>query len=177
MKQLVIVRNGRLIWEGADADEVHGVWSCTKSFTSTVLGLLIDDGKCRLDSLASEFLPDLAGSYPDVTLRHFASMTSGYRAVGDEPRGGYTHGPSPTPLVPDPRPLFAPPGSRYAYWDSAMNQFAHVLTRIAGEPLEELFRRRVAEPIGMDPRGGTGATSARSTASWSTAAPGTTTST
>jgi hypothetical protein len=54
-------------------------------------------------------------------------MTSGYRAVGDEPRGDYLHGPSPTPFTPGP-PLFAPPGSRYAYWDSAMNQFAHVLT-------------------------------------------------
>ena len=30
-------------------------------------------------------------------------------------------------------PLFKPPGSRYAYWDSAMNQFANVLTRIAAE--------------------------------------------
>ena len=113
--------------------------------------MLIEDGKCRLDSRACEFVPALAGSYPEVTLRHFATMTSGYRALGDEPRGGYTHGPSTTPLRPDPRPLFTPPGSRFAYWDSAMNQFANVLTRVAGEPLEELFRRRVAGPIGMDP--------------------------
>jgi hypothetical protein len=32
-----------------------------------------------------------------------------------------------------------------------MNQFGHVLTRIAGEPLEELFRR-VAGAIGMNPK-------------------------
>jgi len=30
-----------------------------------------------------------------------------------------------------------------------MNQFANVLTRIAGEPIEDLFRRRIAAPIGM----------------------------
>jgi CubicO group peptidase (beta-lactamase class C family) len=77
-------------------------------------------------------------------------MTSGYRAVGDEPRGTYTHGPSKTPFVPSPVPLFVPPGSRHAYWDSAMNEFAQVLTRIAGEPIEELFRRRIADPIGMN---------------------------
>lgn len=151
MRQLVIVRNGYLVWSGDDVGKVHGIWSCTKSFTSTCLGLLVDDGKCTLDTPARQFLPEMAESYPRVTLRHFATMTSGYRAVGDEPRGGYLHGPSTTPLVPSPRPLFAP-GTHYAYWDSAMNQFAHVLTRIAGEPLDELFKRRIADPIGMDPK-------------------------
>jgi CubicO group peptidase (beta-lactamase class C family) len=70
VEQLVVVRNGRLIWEGADADAVHGVWSCTKSFTNSALGLLIDDGKCRLETRARESFPALAGSYPGVTLRH-----------------------------------------------------------------------------------------------------------
>jgi CubicO group peptidase (beta-lactamase class C family) len=31
-----------------------------------------------------------------------------------------------------------------------MNQLAHALTRIAGEPLAALFKRRIADPIGMD---------------------------
>jgi CubicO group peptidase (beta-lactamase class C family) len=151
VRELVIVRNGCLIWKGADIDNVHGVWSCTKSFVSTTLGLLTDDGKCHLESRAREFLPAMAEHYPEVMLRHLTTMTSGYRAVGDEPSGSYIHGPSPTPFAPAAEPLFSPPGSSYAYWDSAMNQFAHVLTRIAGEPLKELFRRRVADPIGMDP--------------------------
>jgi len=30
-----------------------------------------------------------------------------------------------------------------------MREFGHVLTRIAGEPLESFFRRRVAGPIGI----------------------------
>jgi CubicO group peptidase (beta-lactamase class C family) len=150
-RQMVIVRHGRRIWEGPDADDVHGVWSLTKSFTSTALGLLIDDGKCTLDTRAATVVPELAAHYPGVTLRHFTTMTSGYRAMGDEPRGSYLHGPSSTPFVPAPEPLFTPPGSQYAYWDSAMNEFGLVLTRIAGEPLQELFKRRIADPIGMNP--------------------------
>ena len=51
--------------------------------------------------------------------------------------------------MPNPQPLFTPPGSQYAYWDSAMNTFALALTKIAGEPIEQLFKRRVADPIGM----------------------------
>jgi CubicO group peptidase (beta-lactamase class C family) len=31
-----------------------------------------------------------------------------------------------------------------------MNQFAHALTRLAGEPLDDLLQRRILDPIGMD---------------------------
>jgi CubicO group peptidase (beta-lactamase class C family) len=137
-------------WQKGGIVKMHGVWSLTKSFTSTALGLLIDDGKAGLDTLAKDYVPSMAGTYPAVTLRHFTTMTSGYYAVGDEPRGSYRHGPSPTPFEPASKPLFSPPGSQYAYWDSAMNQFANVLTRIAGEPIEELFKRRIADPIRMN---------------------------
>ncbi len=81
VKELVIVRNGRLIHGGPDIDKVHGVWSATKSFTSTVLGLLIHDGKCTLDTLAKVHLPEMSENFAAVTLRHFTTMTSGYRAV------------------------------------------------------------------------------------------------
>jgi CubicO group peptidase (beta-lactamase class C family) len=114
----VIVRHGRMILKGVDIDRVHGVWSVTKSFTGTALGLLIDDGKATLDTRAAALVPELAAHYPNATLRHFATMTSGYRAVGDEPQGDYRHGPSSTPFLPA-RPLFSPPGSQFAYWDSA----------------------------------------------------------
>ncbi len=151
VNELVIIRNGYMVWKGTKIDKVHGVWSLTKSFTSTVLGLLIDDGKATLETRAKEYVSGMSKTYPTVTLRHFTTMTSGYYAVGDEPRGGYRHGPSPTPFKPADKPLFAPPGSKYAYWDSAMNQFANILTRIADEPIEALFKRRIADPIEMDP--------------------------
>lgn len=150
VEELVIIRNGFLIFRGDSVRKVHGIWSMTKSFTSTVLGLLIQDGKCKLNTYAREYVPDLEDVYGMVTLRHFATMTSGYRAIGDEPRGDYKHGPSLTPFLPDPVPLFAP-GEKFAYWDSAMNEFANVLSQIAGESLDILFKERVAERIGIRP--------------------------
>ena len=156
VKELLIVRRGRVVWQGENIDKVHGIWSCTKSFTSTVLGLLIDDKKCTLDTKAASIVPELKAHYPDVTLRHFTTMTSGYRAVGDDkPPSGYLHGPSATPFVPT-EPLFKP-GEKYAYWDSAMNMFGLVLTAIAGEPLEALLKRRIMDPIGAARRTGGGA--------------------
>jgi CubicO group peptidase (beta-lactamase class C family) len=95
----------------------------------------------------------MARDYPNVTPKHFTTMTSGYRAAGDEnPIGNYRHGPTRTPYQPA-SPLFTPPGSQFVYWDSAMNQLGNYLTRVAKEPTAELFRRRIAIPIGMRDEG------------------------
>jgi len=138
--QVVVIRNGYMIWKGNDIDNIHNVWSCSKSFTSTVLGLFIDEHKCRLDTKAKDHVSSLQMKYPDVSLLHFATMTSGYDAIG----GAQTN----TPYQPE-IPLYKA-GSMYKYHDCAMNQFGNVLTRIAGEPIEELFTRKIADPIGMD---------------------------
>lgn len=149
VSELVIVRNGRIVWHGNNIDHQHGVWSMTKSIVSTTLGLLIEDGKCSLNSKASNHLPQMKPNFKDITLQQFTTMTSGYLAEGDDRPGNYRHGPSRTPFIPAAQPFF-PPGTGFAYWDSAMNQFANTLTHIAGEPLDSLFRRRIANPIGMD---------------------------
>lgn len=147
--EALVVRHGYLIWKGSATDVQHSSWSCSKSFAATVLGLLIEDGRCTLDTKAVEFLPmidDHHAAYADITVRHFATMTSGYDGVG----GGYADrnmDGSATWFDPAP-PLFAP-GAAFSYWDDAQSQFGHVLTRAAGEPLADLLRRRVAEPIDM----------------------------
>ncbi len=145
VQELVIVRNGYLIWKGKNVDNKHGVWSCTKNFTSTVLGLLIDDGKIKLDTPLQRYLPELEKNYSNATFKHFTTMTSGYFAEGDKKDD---HGQSQTPFNPS-SPLFSPPGTKFAYWDSAMNQLAHALTKAANEPISQVFKRRIADPIGM----------------------------
>lgn len=139
--QALVILNGYMIWAGNDIDNQHNVWSTSKSFTSTILGLLIDDNKCTLDTLAHTYIDALSQDYSGVKLRHFATMTSGYNAVG----GAQTS----TPFTPT-NPLFTP-GSEFEYWDAAMNQFGQVLTHIAQMSMEELFHQRIADPIGMDP--------------------------
>jgi len=145
---IFIARNGHAVWQGPDCDREFQIFSATKSVTGTMLGLLIDQGRVTLETRASEFEPALAAQYPAVTLRHFANMTSGYDAAG----GSYEfdaqgRGDSWNPGPPAP-PLF-PPGAKFRYWDDAMSQFGNVLTKAAGQPLDQWFRSRIAEPIGM----------------------------
>ena len=82
------------------------------------------------------YVPELAKDYPEVRLRHFATMTSGYDGEGGTYKLDMLDG-SETPFVPT-KPLF-PPGTEFRYWDDAMREFGHVLTRIAGETLRVVF--------------------------------------
>jgi CubicO group peptidase (beta-lactamase class C family) len=140
IKQTLVIRNGYIIWQGDEIDKVHNVYSCTKTFTSTVLGLLIDDGKCGLETFAKDYIQSLSKHYNKLTLKHFATLTSGYESFSKK-----------SPFAPN-FPLFEP-GTKFHYGDASMNQFANVLTRIAGEPIGDLFKRRIADPIGMNPKG------------------------
>jgi CubicO group peptidase (beta-lactamase class C family) len=143
-----IARNGFVIWAGPDTDKEFQIYSATKSFTSTVFGLLIQDGKLSLGTLAKDLDPALAEQYPEVTLRHFATMTSGYDSAGgnyefDSQGRGDSWNPGP------PAPPIFPPGSKFRYWDDAMSQFGSLLTKAAHMPLDQFFKSRIADPIGM----------------------------
>ena len=102
---LFIVRNGYVIWAGPECDRQYQIFSATKSFTSTVLGLLIDDGKVG-STLGKDLDSALSAQYPTVTLRHFATMTSGYDSVGgsyefdDQKRGDSWNPGPPAPALP-----------------------------------------------------------------------------
>ncbi len=147
VEELMIIRNGYLIYQGDSIDKVHNVWSCSKSFTSTALGLMIEDGRCQLDDRAATYEPALAEQYPNVSLRHFATMTSGYNAAGSSRWKEESEDWSPTPYQPT-DPIFAP-GTAYAYWDEAMMMNGRTLTRILQGDLHAFLTRRLTDPIGM----------------------------
>ena len=147
VEELVIIRNGYLIYQGDSIDKTHNIWSCSKSFTSTALGLMMEDSLCQLDDKAATYEPSLAEKYPDISLRHFATMTSGYNAVGNSRWGEESEDWSLTPYQPT-DPLFAP-GTAYAYWDEAMMMNGRTLTRILQSDLHAYLTKRLTEPIGM----------------------------
>ena len=150
ISELVIVRKGYIIARGYDIDRKHDIWSVTKSFTSTALGLLIDDGKCTLDTVAKDYEPLLEEHYSGVTLRHFATMTAGYDAAGFSE--SHSHGNGTGDWGPNPYeaalPLYSP-GTKFCYHDEAMFMFGRILTVIAEQSLHDLLKERITKPIGM----------------------------
>jgi CubicO group peptidase (beta-lactamase class C family) len=73
MHSFMLVRHGRVVAEGwwgpYDARTPHVLYSLSKSFTSTAVGLAIADGKLGLDDEVLKFFPDEAPAQPSANLR------------------------------------------------------------------------------------------------------------
>lgn len=147
-KEVLIIRNGYQIFAGSNTDSTHNIWSCSKTFTSTVLGLLVDDGVISLDDKAAQYEPLLKEFYPDVSFRHFTTMTSGYSAAGRSRWKDADYADWSWTVYKPEEPLF-PAGSAYAYWDEAQMMFGRVLTQILQKPMHDYLKERVTDPIGM----------------------------
>ncbi|MCK4965821.1 serine hydrolase, partial [bacterium] len=150
VSEVVVIRNGYMIWKGSNIDAYHTINSCTKTFTSTVLGLLVEDGKLALDEPVIKYLPSLNDNYPvysKITFRHLASFTSGYDGERGEKTKEMPWG-DPSKYLTPTEPLFEP-GESFKYHDASIHLLGYVLTKIAGEPLENIYRRRIADPVGM----------------------------
>ncbi|HKP16571.1 MAG TPA: serine hydrolase, partial [Gemmatimonadaceae bacterium] len=73
MNSFMLVRHGRVVAEGwwgpYDARTPHVLYSLSKSFTSTAVGLAIAEGKLSLDDEVTKFFPDEAPAQPSANLR------------------------------------------------------------------------------------------------------------
>ena len=82
---LLILKNGAVVKEiyrnGSDPATKFISWSTAKSFTSTMVGLAIEDGYIKsVEDDLSDYLPSLLGSaYEGVSIKHALQMTSGVR--------------------------------------------------------------------------------------------------
>lgn len=154
--ETVVVRNGYLIWQGSAADHVHEVFSATKTFTSTVLGLLSTDNVLNVDDLAVKYMPSLCDLYPEygqITLGHLASMMSGYDSVMGSGWEHYhtdreRHREHVLTYTEPGVPLFEA-GKMQQYHDPQVHLLGYILTQVSGQSLSEMIWERIAKPIGM----------------------------
>lgn len=86
---LAIVRNGQIVkaagYGVADvdhdvpvtADTVFEVASITKQFTATLIMMLVEEQKLRLDDKLASFLTDPPPAWKDITIYHLLTHTAG----------------------------------------------------------------------------------------------------
>ncbi len=83
----MLVRHGQVVAEGwwapYAADEPHMLYSLSKSFTSTAVGLAVAEGKLKVDDPVLSFFPDEAPAEPSANLkamrvRDLLTMSTGH---------------------------------------------------------------------------------------------------
>jgi CubicO group peptidase (beta-lactamase class C family) len=138
-----VIRYGYLVKEWGPIAAKADIKSAAKGAVgATVLGLALDAGLVALDDPARKHLPEIGKEKPgnspqwleEITIRHLATMTAGF----DDGR---------------PPGLVYRPGTRGIYSNDTANMLAELLTVKFGEDLAGVLKRRVLDPIGVDPAG------------------------
>jgi CubicO group peptidase (beta-lactamase class C family) len=154
---IMVVRHGHVVAEGwwapYSADRPQLIYSLTKSFTSTAVGLAVADGLLSLDDRVVDVLPD---HVPDdiseqgrrITVHHLLSMTSGH----GEDSLGEAWRLEPGDLVKGflRVPFADAEGARHLYDNATTFLLARIVERVTGRPLEELLDERLFHPMGID---------------------------
>jgi CubicO group peptidase (beta-lactamase class C family) len=148
---VLVLRAGKIVAEGYaqgwGVDKTHNLASATKSMTSILVGMALDDGKFKgLDQSIADFAPAWKGTDKEaIQLWHFLSMTTGlnHRGAGLSRRGDQFE----TGLK---MPLTAKPGEVWAYNTNAYHMLFRLLEKATGENLEAYSQRKLFGPLGME---------------------------
>jgi CubicO group peptidase (beta-lactamase class C family) len=150
---LAVARDGKLAGEwyfnGTGPDTTQDVFSVTKSVTSTLIGMQADAGKVRVADRADRWIPEWkrTASAP-VTVRDLLSNDSGrswslvqdyFQLIRSPDKTAFAVGLGQA----------APPGTVWAYNNSAIQTLERVLVGTMGRDVVAAARRRLFEPIGM----------------------------
>ncbi len=156
LHSFMLVRHGHVVAEGwwtpYAADEPHSLFSLSKSFTSTAVGLAVSDGKLNLDDPVLKFFPDEAPANPgkylsSMRVRDLLRMSSGQR---DEDIRAFPFQ-SQQDLV---RifleiPVQDKPGSHFVYNTPATYMLSAIVQKVTGQTVLDYLRPRLFEPLGI----------------------------
>ncbi|HEV7722899.1 MAG TPA: serine hydrolase domain-containing protein [Iamia sp.] len=126
------------------------VGSVTKTLTSALVALLVEEGRVAYDDPVARHLPDLAAALQPgvdleaVTVEHLISHRSGFD--GDHL---FTH-PEADHLeaLAGARHLFAP-GEGFSYSNAGFSLAGELVAVLSDRPYPEAVRRRILHPLGM----------------------------
>lgn len=144
----LIVRGGRIVAEWGDIHRIDMTFSTVKSYLSTVAGLAVDDGLiASLDDRVAPYVPGpwFEGAHNGaITWTHLLHQTSDWSGTLWD-----VHDWADRPESDDPskRPLHTP-GTHYKYNDVRINLLAFGLLQVLREPLPQVLKTRIMDPIG-----------------------------
>ena len=149
----MLVRHGQVVAEGwwapYAADTPHELYSLSKSFTSTAVGLAIAEGKLSVDDEVLKFFPDQAPAEPSANLKSMRvqdllRMSAGHQAEIPTSREGMTT----QAFLAQPVPF--KPGTRFLYNTPATFMLSAIVQKVTGETVLNYLKPRLFAPLGIE---------------------------
>ena len=156
MHSIMIVQHGRVIaehwWPGHDAEERHGMWSVSKTFTCMAVGMLIDKGLLSLDDKLVSFFEDKLPEQPSpwlgqICIRHLLTMSCG-------------HSRDPLYEIWDKEgdwadkflafPIDYEPGTYFCYNSMCTYMLSAIVQKLTGQKVSDFLKPRLFDPLGIE---------------------------
>jgi CubicO group peptidase (beta-lactamase class C family) len=153
---MMVLRHGKVIgeqwWTPGGPDIPHVMWSLSKSFTSTAIGLVISDGLLGLDDRIVDLLPEDVPAGIDahlaaLSVRHLLTMSTGHasESLPTDERKDETNWARHVLA----QPFEFEPGTRFVYNSGATYLLSAIVQRITGETVLDYLTPRIFEPLGI----------------------------
>lgn len=153
LHSLILVRHGHVVAEGwwapYKADDIQLLYSLSKSFTSTAIGIAEGEGLLSIEDPVVSFFPDKVPAnasefVTDMKVRHLLAMASG-------------HAEDTAPALTGPDkvrsflsvPLDRQPGSLFCYNQGCTFMLSAIITKLTGQRLVSYLRPRLFDPLGI----------------------------
>lgn len=161
MHGMVLLRHGQVVaegwWSPYGPDLPHILFSLTKSFTSTAVGMAVGEGRLSVDDPIISFFPDklprrVSKNLAAMRVRHLLSMSTGHKQepdIGRRIKGAQADWVKAFLAA----PVGHKPGAPFVYNSAASHVLSAIVQKVTGQPLLEYLTPRLFEPLGIRPAG------------------------
>lgn len=158
LHSMMVLKDGKVIYEryetGHNADELHILWSASKTFTATAAGFACQDGLLSTDDKVVSFfgpeeLPEEISPWlAEMTVHDLLTMSSGFsldireRTRKREPDMNWARETLCSGCMFEPGTMF-----RYNSMDTYL--VSVIVSKAVGEPMSEYLNRKLFKPLGI----------------------------
>lgn len=156
LHSLMILRHGQVVaegwWEPYRREDPHVLFSLSKSFTSTGIGLAVAEGRLSIDDTVLSFFPEDAPEEPSDNLkamrvRDLLSMSTGHHA---EDIASFSYMPPGRAQAFLALPVAHKPGTHFVYNTPASYMLSAIVQKVSGTTLVDYLGPRLFEPLGIN---------------------------
>ena len=153
---LMLLRHGKVVAEGWWApytpEDIHVLYSVTKSFNSTAVGFAVQEGLLGVDDLLVSHFADLAPAQVDpemaaMKIRDLLTMSTGHETDSIDAMRQRTDGQWTRSFLESDVPRA--PGSYFFYNSGAAYMLGALVQRVTGSTVEQYLKSRLFEPLGI----------------------------
>ncbi len=157
MHSFILVRHGQVVAEGwwppYSPDELHMLFSLSKSFTSSAIGLAVAEGRLSIDDSVLSVFPDdapaeISPKLAAMRVRDLLSMSTGHDSDTMTPLyqrqdGNWVRGFLALPVEYE-------PGTHFFYNTAATYMLSAIIQKLTGMKLIDYLQPRLLEPLGIE---------------------------